>query len=78
MDKLAEKIDSICSSYVFEKTDGEGYFDVSKFPKSGRKMFECYENRTSRWAFASLTMQDGKILGFMNEDFEDYVMKALG
>ena len=75
--ELSEKILNICKSYIFEKDYLEGYVDVSKFPKSGCKMFECYENRTSRWAFASLTMQGERILGFMNKDFKNYVMKEL-
>ena len=75
--ELSEKILNICKSYVFEKTNGEGYVDVSKFPKPKRKMFECYKNKESRWAFASLIMQNDKILGFMSEDFEDYFVKEL-
>jgi len=86
MDELIEKIVrvkrivSICSSYVFKKTDGEGYVAISKFPESKRMMFECYKNKTSRFAFASLTMQGDRILGFMDNldgDFKEYITDKL-
>ena len=76
-DNLSKKIINICKSYVYKISGDEGYVDISNFPKSDRKMFECYKNRTSRWAFASLTMQNDRILGFMNEDFKKYIKKNL-
>jgi len=77
MNNLSEKILNVCKSYVYEKTNGEGYVDISRFPESKRMIFECYKDRKSRWAFACLTMQDDRILGFMNKDFEDYVLEKM-
>jgi len=77
MNKLSEKVLSLCKSYVYKVAGDEGYVDISPSLKSERKIFECYKNRLSRWAFASLTMQDDRILGFMNEDFEKYIKENL-
>jgi len=74
---LSEKILNLCKSYVYHKTNGKGYVDVSPSLKSERKIFECYKNRESQWAFACLTMQGERILGFMNEDFKKYVKEKL-